>query len=200
MVERSLSAEPAQAAVVADVDSEIAGRRIVEAQFLRLPRTWRRADRIVIEVSHVALFAIGMLFTLMITLEVISRYVFSFSISFVNALARLLLVWFFLLGAGIALRRGAHVGFELLLSRMKAGARKAFVLFGLALAAIFYLEIIWSGFHALGPARTQTEAGLDISIVWIVSAIPIGCALLLYHTIVLMWIETHDAMREGGRP
>jgi len=199
MAERLALVDPAQAARVDDVDSETAGRRIVEAQFLRLPRTWRRADRIVIEGSHVALFAIGMVFTLMITLEVISRYVFSFSISFVNALARLLLVWFFLLGAGIALRRGAHVGFELLLSKMKAGTRKAFVLVGLTLAAIFYLEIIWSGFHALGPALTQTEAGLDISIVWVVSAIPIGCALLLYHTIVLIWLETHDAGPGGGR-
>lgn len=200
MAERSLAVDPADAAGVADVDSEIAGRRVVEAQFLRLPPAWRRADRIVIEGTHFALFAIGMVFTLMITLEVVSRYVFSFSISFVNALARLLLVWFFLLGAGIALRRGAHVGFELLLSKMKAGTRKAFVMFGLTLAAIFYLEIIWSGWHALGPARTQTEAGLDISIVWVVSAIPIGCALLLYHTIVLMWIEAHRQTAKGEQP
>ena len=176
---------------VSDVDSEIAGRRIIEAQFGRLPPAWRRADRVVIETTHIALFAIGTVFTLMITLEVISRYVFSFSISFVNALARMLLVWFFLLGAGIALRRGAHVGFELLLSRMKPVTRRFVVLFGFALAAVFYLELIWSGYYALGPALSQTEAGLDISIAWILSAIPVGCALLLYHTIVLMWLELH---------
>ena len=185
---------------MADVDSEIGGRRIVEAQFLRLPPGWRHADRIVIEATQVTLFAIGMVFTLMITLEVVSRYVFSFSISFVNALARLLLVWFFLLGAGIALRRGAHVGFELLLSKMKPATRKAFVLFGLTLAAIFNLEMLWSGWYALGPARTQTEAGLDISLVWVVSAIPIGCALLLYHTVVLMWLEARRTASEGARP
>ncbi|HEY5863275.1 MAG TPA: TRAP transporter small permease [Casimicrobiaceae bacterium] len=200
MAERSLVVDPEDAAGVADVDAEITGRRVVEAQFLRLPPAWRHADRIVIEGTHVALFAIGMVFTLMITLEVVSRYVFSFSISFVNALARLLLVWFFLLGAGIALRRGAHVGFELLLSKMKERTRKAFILFGLALAAIFYLQIIWSGWHALGPARTQTEAGLDLSLVWVVAAIPVGCALLLYHTIVLMWIEVKRNTAEGGRP
>ena len=103
---------------VSDVDSEIAGRRIIEAQFGRLPPAWRRADRVVIETTHIALFAIGMVFTLMITLEVISRYVFSFSISFVNALARMLLVWFFLLGAGIALRRGAQLLFRCRLARL----------------------------------------------------------------------------------
>ena len=199
MAERALAVDPVEHGPD-DVDSEIAGRRIVEAQYGRLPAGWRRADRAIVEGTHVALFTIGMVFTLMITLEVVSRYVFSFSISFVNAFARLLLVWFFLLGAGIALRRGAHVGFELLLSKMKPRTRKAFVLLGLALAAIFYLEILWSGYHALGPARTQTEAGLDISLIWVVSAIPIGCALLLYHTIVLMWLEARRAPQEDVRP
>ena len=77
MTERSISAGAADAGV----DSETAGRRIVEAQFRRLPPLWRRADRLVIHGTHAALFAIGMAFTAMIALEVISRYVFSFSIS-----------------------------------------------------------------------------------------------------------------------
>jgi hypothetical protein len=59
MTERSLAADPTEATDVADVDSEIAGRRVVEAQFLRLPPAWRRADRIIIEGTHVALFALG---------------------------------------------------------------------------------------------------------------------------------------------
>ena len=193
MVEQSLAGGTAGPEGVSDVDSEIAGRRIVEAQFARLPPGWRRVDRPIVAATHAALFVIGILFTLMITLEVISRYVFSFSISFVNALARMLLVWFFLLGAGVALRRGAHVGFELLLSKMKPGTRRTFVLIGFALAAVFYLEILWSGWFAVVTARAQTEPGLDISLAWIMSAIPIGCGLLLYHTIVLMWLELHPA-------
>jgi C4-dicarboxylate transporter DctQ subunit len=174
---------------VADVDAEIAGRRAVEAQRRVLPAAWRPFDRAIVEGTQIALFGIGVVFTLMITLEVVSRYLFSFSISFVNALARLLLVWFFLLGASIALRRGAHVGFELLLSRMTQRARKAFVLAGLALTLLFCVEMIWSGYRALGPAASQTEAGLDISLVWVVGAIPCGFALLAYHAIVVMWIE-----------
>ena len=182
---------------VDEVDAESAGRLVVAAQSDRLQPPWRTADRLIVEGTNVALFAIGMVFTLMITLEVISRYVFSFSISFVNALARLLLVWFFLLGAGVALRRGAHVGFELLLSRMAPRTRQAVALLGLMLAAIFYVQMIWSGYYALGPARTQTQAALDMSLAWVVSAIPVGCALLLYHTVVLMWLEAHR--RNDGR-
>jgi TRAP-type C4-dicarboxylate transport system permease small subunit len=171
------------------VDAGAAGERRVAAQSQRLPRGWRGADRAVVKTTEFALFAIGMVFALMITLEVISRFVFSFSISFVNAAARMMLVWFFLLGGGIALRRGAHVGFELLISALPPKAKRGMVLAGLVLAALFSLEMIWSGIFSIGPALRQTEPGLDVSVVWVVAAIPIGFLLMLYHTVVLLFVE-----------
>ena len=170
----------------------------VARQARALPVLWRHADRTIVRSTEFTLFAIGVLFTAMLTLEVISRYVFSFSISFVNAAARFLLVWFFLLGAGIALRHGAHVGFELLLSSLSASRRRVMVLLGLLLSSIFSIEMVWSGFHSLGPAMMQTEAGLDVSLVWVVLAIPVGFALLLYHTVVLVWVEVRPGRGEGA--
>ena len=105
------------------VDPDVAGRRKVEGQWSLLPEGWRRFDRGIITGTQYLLCVVGILFAAMITLEVLSRYVFSFSMYFVNAASRLLLVWFFLLGAGIAMRHGAHVGFELLLSKVAPGPR-----------------------------------------------------------------------------
>ena len=181
------------------IDADTAGRERVAAQWARMPPRWRGVDRGVVRGTEWALFATGVLFTAMITLEVVSRYVFSFSISFVNAAARLLLVWFFMLGAGIAMRHGAHVGFELLLSRLSAGRRRIVVLAGLVLAAAFSVEMIWAGFFALGPAAAQTEPGLGISLVWPVLAIPLGFTLLLYHTLVILWIEARGGHAERNR-
>jgi TRAP-type transport system small permease protein len=179
-------------------DTDGAGSRRVAAQMASLPGPWRLVDHGIVRSTEITLCAIGVLFTAMVTLEVISRYAFSFSIFSVNAAARLLLVWFFLLGAGIALRHGAHVGFELLLSALRPRARRAVVLFGLLLVAVFCLEMVWGGLNALGPAWSQTEAGLDISLVWPVLAIPVGFALLLYHVLVIMWAEIHQGPAEGG--
>jgi len=173
-------------------DADSASKLRVAAQMASLPTPWRLLDRGIVRSTEVTLFAIGVLFTAMVTLEVISRYLFSFSIFSVNAAARLLLVWFFLLGAGIALRHGAHVGFELLLSALRPRPRRAVVLFGLLLVAVFCVEMVWGGLNALGPAWNQTEPGLDISLVWPVLAIPVGFALLLYHALVIMWAETHQ--------
>jgi TRAP-type C4-dicarboxylate transport system permease small subunit len=166
-----------------------AGKLRTDEQSKLLPGAWQRADRAIVRATEAALFAVGVLFTIMITLEVISRYVFNFSIYFVNAAARLLLIWFFLLGAGIALRHGAHVGFELLLSALTAERRRLVVFGGLCVTGVFYLEMIWAGIHSLGPAMRQSEPGLDISLAWPILAIPVGFALLLYHLLVIMWVE-----------
>ena len=181
------------------IDADTAGRARVALQWALMPPAWRGVDRGVVRGTEWALFATGVLFTAMITLEVVSRYLFSFSISFVNAAARLLLVWFFMLGAGIAMRHGAHVGFELLLSRLTAGRRRRVVLFGLTLTVVFCGEMVWAGLYALGPAAAQTEQGLGISLVWPVLAIPLGFALLLYHTLVILWIELRGARAHEGR-
>ena len=37
----------------------------------------------------------------------------------------------------------------------------------------------------------QREPGLDISLAWPILAIPVGFALLLYHSLVIVWVELH---------
>jgi TRAP-type C4-dicarboxylate transport system permease small subunit len=171
-----------------------AGARRAAAQGRALPGPWRRADRVLVAGTEYGLFAIGVMFTVMITLEVLSRYLLNFSIYFVNAAARLLLVWFFLLGAGLALRHGAHVGFELLIAHLRPRARRIVVLVGLLLILLFAAEMVWAGFYSVTPALNQVEAGLGISLVWAVVAVPVGFALVVYHTAVLVWGE----LRSGG--
>jgi TRAP-type C4-dicarboxylate transport system permease small subunit len=168
---------------------EEAGPRLVKAQQATLPPAWRSFDRAVVVTTEFVLFLVGALFTIVVTLAVLTRYVFNFSLFFVDASARFLLVWFFLLGAGIALRHGAHVGFELLLSWLTPRKQRVVRLVGYAFSLVFFLEMLWGGLYAIKPALGQTEAGLGVSLVWIVAAVPAGFILLTYHMIVLVFAE-----------
>ena len=171
------------------LDPDEAGRRKVAEQWGRLPAGWRRLDKAVVTGTQGLLCLAGILFAVIITVEVASRYVFGFSIYVTNALSRLLLVWFFMLGAGIAMRHGAHVGFELLLSKMPPARRRFTVQVGLLCGAAFSLQMLYAGIAALGPAWRQTEPGLDIPLAWPILAIPVGFAFLLYHIVVVMYLE-----------
>lgn len=171
------------------LDPDEAGRRKIAGQWARLPEGWRKVDRAVVGATQGLLFVAGVLFAVIITVEVASRYVLGFSIYVTNALSRLLLVWFFMLGAGIAMRHGAHVGFELLVSKMPPRRRRLTILVGLVCAAAFSLQMLYAGVVALGPAWRQTEPGLDIPLAWPILAIPVGFALLLYHIAVVLYLE-----------
>jgi TRAP-type C4-dicarboxylate transport system permease small subunit len=164
-----------------------AQRAVAEQQSV-LPPVWRTLDRSVLALTSIALFTIGVVFTVMVTAEVVSRYLLSFSIFFVNAGARLLLVWFFLIGAGVALRHNAHVGFELIVSRLHGVGKRGMLTAAYLCSLVFFLEMIWSGIYSVSPALPQTEAGLGVSVMWFVLAVPVGFALLAYHALVLLYV------------
>lgn len=152
----------------------------------RLPRSWRWIDRWVIDSTEVLVFVVGTMFTVLVSLEVVSRYVFNFSIFLVNSAARFLLVWFFLLGAGLALREGAHVGLELLLTRLSPRERQLARVTAQGLVLVFCLVMFWSGYRTLGPASHQMEGALGISLVWVMLAFPVGFLLLIYHQVTIL--------------
>jgi TRAP-type C4-dicarboxylate transport system permease small subunit len=60
---------------------------------------------------------------------------------------------------------------------------------GYGFSLVFFLEMLWGGLYAMKPAMAQTEAGLGISVVWIVAAVPAGFLLLTYHVAVLIYAE-----------
>ena len=142
------------------------------------------------------LFGIGMLFTVLICLEVVSRFVFDFSIFWINALARFLLIWFFFLGAGLALRKGGHVGFELIRRSLPAGTRRAVgVLAQIAIFA-FFCMVLWGGLVAAPSSLKQVEPSLGVSALWAVAAIPVGALLLIYHQIAAL-LEQRRSRTDG---
>jgi TRAP-type transport system small permease protein len=177
-----------------------AGPDRIEVQRALLPGAWRAVDRGVLRATRAALAVIGGVFTVMVTAEVVSRYVFSFSIFFVNAGARLLLVWFFLLGAGIALRQGAHVGFELLVSRTHGAARRRMLTLAYVCSLVFFVEMVWGGVYSIAPAIPQNEAGLGISVVWFVLSVPVGFLLLSYHALVLLVVLWRQPLDPAPAP
>lgn len=181
-------------------ETDISNAAKLEEQYRFLPSKWQRFDRIAVRVTEFILFVVGSLFATMVSLEVTSRYVFNFSILFVNAAARMLLVWFFLLGAGLALRHGAHVGVEFLLARLTPRGRRLVFFIAQSCAVIFFIQMVWSGVYSLGPALNQTEPGLEIRLFWGFLAIPVGFALLIYHMLVLMVVELRRMPAGETRP
>lgn len=65
------------------------------------------------------------------------------------------------------------------------------------LALLFFAEMIWAGLAALGPASTQEDPALLVSLVWGFLAVPIGFVLMFYH-MAIMFIADLRTLPEGG--
>ena len=155
--QQSAAQLPASSTELPDADG--ASKLRVAAQLASLPAPWRQVDRVIVKGTEVTLFAHRCAVhgngdagsDLPLPLQLLDL--------FVNAAARLLLVWFFLLGAGIALRHGAHVGFELLLSALPPRPRDPSCCSDWLLAGDLLPGDDVGRLNALGPALEPDGAG-----------------------------------------
>lgn len=173
-------------------DSEEIRDQIPDAQdetaipILALPRAWQRFDRMLVAITKVMLALTGLAFTGMVLTEVGSRFVFGTSVAQANSVSRFLLVWFFMVGAGLALRKGAHVGLEIFVQQLPPrGGNAVAILVGLLLVG-FFLLMTGSGWAAFQSSLAQRDAALQVSMGWVMAAFPIGFALLVYHQLALL--------------
>jgi TRAP-type C4-dicarboxylate transport system permease small subunit len=146
-----------------------------------LPAGWRRIDVWIIRATEAVACLVGFAFTALISAEVFSRYILNFSIFAANAASLFMLVWFFMLGAGLALRMRGHVGFEILVTYLPPLVARAAFFVGQILVFLFFVAMFWSGIRALPASMRQTEAAMQITYLWVMLSFPFGFALLIYH-------------------
>jgi TRAP-type transport system small permease protein len=91
------------------------------------------------EVVSTALLAIMAVFAF---LNVITRYFIQYSFAFTEEIEVALLVWVTMLGAAAGFRRGMHLGFTFLSSKMPAAGRKILFVMG-SLLAVFCFGVLF---------------------------------------------------------
>lgn len=117
--------------------------------------------------------------TVVVVLQVICRYLLGAALTWSEEFARFGLVWITFLGAGIALRRRAHVGVQVIVELFSPGVRKIvqvltiFTVVGFLLIATFKgMELALFNMKQYSPAM-----GLPMGLVYL--AIPSGCLVLI---------------------
>ena len=100
--------------------------------------------------------------------NVVLRYVFNSGIAVSEELSRWLFVWLTFLGALVALKENAHLGSDMLVSRLPLWGKKLCMLVGLALM-LFITWLLFSGSLAQVKINWDVEApvtGLPMAIVY----------------------------------
>ncbi len=115
-----------------------------------------------------------------VALEVVCRYVLNASLPWSEEISRYLFIWGNFLGAGVALKRGAHISVDSLVTRLSESARQRLesavgvLVFGFALLLLYY------GTLSLSASIGQYSITMGFSLGWVFVAVPVGGLLLAW--------------------
>ncbi len=111
--------------------------------------------------------------------QVVTRFVLQQPATWSEVLIRTLIVWMVYLGAAAGFRIGALVSVDAL-ARFAKGPWKRTVELAAGCSALVLLFVCaWWGWQVAWRLRFQNLAGLEISIIWLYAAVPVGCAFAM---------------------
>ena len=153
------------------------------------------------KVGKIEYFVVALMIAIMAIvnfLQVVFRYVIEGSLPWSEELLRFLFVWTTFLGAGIGVRKGAHLGLTIIVNNLPPKLKK-FVVFLNYLICIVFSAII--GMLGLSIVSMQAEfnvrsSAMVLPMYWISLAIPVSFALIILHFATLaMGYEDREKAR-----
>ncbi len=132
--------------------------------------------------------------------QVFTRYVLGDPSSWTEELATFLLIWVALLGAAVALGRGAHLGIDYFVSKLPDRSRIKIEFFVFTCMALFSLLVMVIGGASL-VARTfylqQISPALHLEMGYVYLAVPISGSFLVLYSLI-GFSERLSCLRQGG--
>lgn len=113
------------------------------------------------------------------------RTLTSHSLSWADEVARYTMIWLTFLGAGLALREGAHVAIGNLQDALPTRGRLALRWLILLMMLGFCAFMIWVGVDYMNRMSVQKSAALRLPMYWVYAAMPAGFALLVVHLLLI---------------
>jgi len=130
--------------------------------------------------------------TLTVIVQVFLRYIFSFSLSWSEEVARYLMIWVAFLGGSLALQKGLHIGVELFLVRVSSKTRRWVSILSKMFILIFLIYLTIGGIKITWAVRNQSSPALLFSMAYAYLSAPVGgffMALQTIHSLIEDWVK-----------
>jgi TRAP-type C4-dicarboxylate transport system permease small subunit len=148
----------------------------------------RHLTRIINVITDLAVWIGGifsMIMTLIVVYAVMARYLFKRPIGWSEEIAVYLMIWVVFLGAAYTLKENAHIGVDILISRLSASPKKGVLIFhylmGIVLMSILFLKGV--DMVAFTLQMNSHSIAIDFPLVVPHLAVPVGAAILVLQLI-----------------
>jgi TRAP-type C4-dicarboxylate transport system permease small subunit len=127
----------------------------------------------------------SVIMTLTVVYAVLARYLFKRPIGWSEEIAVYLMIWVVFLGAAYTLKENAHIGVDILISRLSASPKKGVLIFhyltGIVLMSILFLKGV--DMVAFTLQMNSHSIAIDFPLVVPHLAVPVGAAILVLQLI-----------------
>lgn len=158
---------------------------------------WKRLDK---NAERWLLLGFYAMIVATIVVEVVRRFVLSYSSIWGEEIARYAFIYLAWVGASAAVRDRAHIRIDVILHYLSDRGKAAiyllgdFCMLGLALLALYTaVESL-----QISIKFDSVTHGLRISLAWFLAAVPLGFSLMIYRLAQSIWRDLGDLI--NGRP
>lgn len=151
-------------------------------------------ERYFLAANRWALILLLAAMSVIIFTNVVLRYTTNQSIEWAEEVSRHMMIWLTFLGGGLVLRGGGHIAIDNLQDALpKAGAR-AVRMVVLVLMLAFFGLLTWYGAVYTKKTMMQTTAATEIPFGYVYVAMPVGCAIMLIHLLLIArdWVRERE--------
>ncbi|MFV0313494.1 MAG: TRAP transporter small permease [Anaerotignum sp.] len=121
-------------------------------------------------------------------MQIVCRVFFS-ALSWSEELARYLLIWASMLGAGCVYKSGSNIAILVVQDLLPETYKKMAKVLVQVLCGIFFALAIYHGIRFMGLMGTQKSAALHIPMKYMYLSVPLGCSIMLIHAIDAIFSE-----------
>ncbi|RJE78616.1 TRAP transporter small permease [Paracoccus sp. JM45] len=132
------------------------------------------------------LAALLLLMSVLISWQVLARYIFGNSLTFSEEVSRFSMVWMTMLGAAYAYRYGSLIAVDLLTMLTSPIISRLLRLSVAAASCIFAYVLLTQGWAITERVASQTAPSTRVSMGWLYGAMPAGAALILLNAIAII--------------
>jgi TRAP-type C4-dicarboxylate transport system permease small subunit len=144
-----------------------------------------RFERRFVQANRLLLILLLGAMVVVVFANVCMRYLFGTSVIWSEEVARHLMIWLTFAGSGLALRNGAQIGIDTLQDALPAAAARALRLLLVIGMLLLFLALAWYGVDYALRTRFQVSAALGVSMMYVYIGMPVGCALLAAHLLLI---------------
>ncbi len=146
-----------------------------------------RLERISYSVDKLVRLFIGLvlfIMLLLVVLQVFLRYVFHMPLAWTDEISRYLMTWLVFIGASAASREGSHIGVTIFFDKLGPVIQKIIgLLINIAICGFLGI-VIYQSFLLLKAVKITGSPVLQISMAIPYASVFIGCALVLFQTLI----------------